>query len=662
MPTTQFVDFETFYDKEYHLRQKGMTYPAFIKDKRFHAFGMAVDDGKGQDWVEGKDVPKWFKAHSKDVIGVHNGFFDFAVMKWHYDFVPAYMIDTLLIANHVLGSARDQSGQRNDLRSLAERLGLEAKGRVEFMRGVRHPTEEQMVALISYAKGDVRLGRQILERLLPEFSNADFEFWLMDHSFRLYLERPLTIDTKKLAEVRGIVEKRQADILKAADVPRPVLASDKQFATYFQSVLAEHNIKVPMKRAAKPRADGTQPLIPALSKGDSAFIKLTEHKNPKVANLVKARLVVRSAATVAARLATMEAYAKMGLGIPVHLIYYGAHTGRFAGGGGFNFQNLTSPDRATEEIERLIANLVRQVITAGEGMVFVPVDAAQIEARVLAWLAGETQVLEAFASGVDLYSDFISDVLEEDIHKPTGKEPPEVKNHLTLMRNVGKVGVLGLGYQMGVDKFLVTLHTKAGKEVAAKVESGEFDKKFAGEVVEGYREKYTKIVDFWYQLERAFHAARIGGVRRLGHLTFRRVGPRAVGIELPSGRTLYYRNIRSEPYKGKANFTGVNGSEREAKNRVEWKHGAGQKIYGGLLAENITQAVSRDILAESILRSEQAGFPVSLHVHDEIVAKTEKARGEEAKEFLIKSLSTPPEWGKGMVLSAEGKVSADLGK
>jgi hypothetical protein len=714
MPRTIIVDFETYYDKDYSLRKAGMSYPQFIRDKRFHVFGMSVDEDGEQYWVPADAIPDWLVSNRDNILVAHNGFFDFAVMAWHYDFIPGYMVDTLLMANHVLGSARDRGGSRNDLGSLAERLGLNPKGRVEFMAGVRHPTEEQMRALIAYAMNDAALARQVLNRLLPQFTNPDFEFWLMDHTIRIYLTKPLRINPEKLKNVKAVVEKRQAELITAASVVakkwgpplaekisisaskleeklvdadedqekllkkeikrlrsvalaikgdvKKILASDKLFPLLLRDIFAGSKVKMPLKRSAKPRKDGTQPMIPALSKSDPAYIALTEHPVDDIANLVKARLVVRSAATVAARLATMQKYLDLGIGIPVHLVYYGAHTGRFSGGGGFNWQNLTNPDRAQDEIDKLIAGMIRDAVEAGDGKVFVEVDAAQIEARVLGWLAEEQDLLQDFAAKVDLYSKFIGGVLSEEIRKPTDaeKKDPAKKDfvkHLLLMRDVGKKAVLGLGYQMGADKFLARLRAD-NRELAKMVDSGAISMEMAKNIVETYRDTYQEIVALWDRLNKAFHRARQGILTKVGPVTFKRVGVAAVACILPSGRALYYRNIRQEQRKtkrpGKPRFDG--------KDEMEWKHGSGQKIYGGLLTENIVQAISRDILVEAVLATEQAGYPVALHVHDSVVGNVAEAKGQEAMDFLVKTLSTPPSWGEGMVLSAEGHFGRSMGK
>jgi DNA polymerase len=239
-----------------------------------------------------------------------------------------------------------------------------------------------------------------------------------------------------------------------------------------------------------------------------------------------------------------------------------------------------------------------------------------------------------------------------------------VAARLKLWRNVGKEAVLGLGFGMGVDKFQQRLRDPKNPEVSKLVENGTLNIDFCGKIVKKYRTMYPEIPDFWYDLNRAFMWAKDGRIVKLGRLKLRKVGRQAVGIVLPSGRQLYYRHIRRERYTGKNEFTAVNGEKRDTrKGEWEWKHGSGQRIYGGLLAENVTQAVARDVLAETIRRAEQErGYEVVLHVHDEIVPRVPEGQGEEALAWAIQSLSTPPEWAPGLPLAAEGHVKRNLGK
>lgn len=651
-PRTIVVDFETYYDSEYTLRGGKLSIPEYIHDIRFFVFGMAVHDGKRKYWVAADEVPQWLADHASDILVAHNGYFDFAIMAWHYQFIPAYMIDTLLLANHVLGSAREAGGGGNGLAALASRLGLSgAKGSVE-MSGVREPSEAQMASLVAYALQDVQLEWEVLNTLLPQVTNQDFELWLLDHTLRIYIEKPLPVDLAKIAKTRVLINTRREERLAAGGVAPSVLSSNKQFGIALSKRLKAAGVTIPMKAGKKGQ-------IIALAKGDAAFLALAEHSCKYVSDLVRARLVERSSTQALARLNTLERNAS--LGIPVHLVYYGAHTGRFSAGGGFNFQNLTNPDRATDPVDREIASSIREAIIAGIGNVFVADDAAQIEARGLAWLAGQQDILDAFASGADLYSAFISEVLGEEIRKPKESDAPDIAKHLKLMRHVGKESVLGLGYQMGVDKFMFTLRSR-NRDVAKLIDAGKITVEMAADIVSHYRKKYTNIVEFWDELNRAFHKARNGIRTRVGFLEFYKVGPQAVGIILPSGRTLFYRNIVAEREEGQRTFLNMRARGQQSKPRIEWRHGSGQKIYGGLLAENVTQAISRDILAEGIFAAEQAGYPVAIHVHDEIVVKVPEEQGQEALDFLNKTLSTPPVWAPGIVLGAEGKIAYSLTK
>lgn len=654
MPRTIVLDFETFYDKEYSLRK--MSYPEYILDTRFTVQVLGVDYGKGkQEFIAPEDIADFLPTLGDAIVVGNNLFFDAGIMAWKYNFRPAYMIDTLFLANHVLGSARD-GGERNDLGTLATRLGLSVnKGDLGFMLGVRVPSPAQLGMLKEYLGNDLTITREILKVLYPQISNVEFELWLADHTLRIYTDKLLPVDRTLVVKTRELITERRIERVTAAGVPNEILSSNQKFAAELTRRMADAKMVMPLKRSPT-----TGKMIPALAKGDAAFLALTESPNEAVRNLVRGRLVERSAAQALARLATLEKFADVG--IPVHLVYYGAHTGRFAASGGFNFQNLTSPARAVDAVDREIATSIRASIVAGDGQVFVASDAAQIEARVLAWLAGEESILEAFAAGADIYSQFISTVLGEEIHKPRGDESESVKHHLGLMRQIGKEAVLGLGYGMGVDKFMFTLRAK-DRNIAKLIDAGKITTKFGAKVVATYREMYPSIVGYWAELNDAFIAAHRGAVREVGPLTFRRLADKGVGITLPSTRQLYYRHLRMEKRTGETTYTDAGGKTKTIEHKgMELKHGNGQRIYGGLLAENITQAIARDILVEGILKVEQAGIPVVLHVHDEIVVRVPEVQGPSALEFLNQALSEAPPWGTGMVLAAEGRISKNLSK
>lgn len=666
-PRMTVVDFETFYDSKgkYSLRTKDMSYPEYIHDKRFsvHCLGVYPDGEEPYIAWGDEGVKAALERHKDDIFVVHNGFFDLGVMAWRYNFHPAYVIDTLLLANHVLGSARDNHGSKNDLASLAVKLGLSIqKGDLSFSDGAKVLDEMQRALMEVYLKKDLLVTRGVVDALLPQVSNPDFELWVADHTLRMYTDRPLPIDMGLVERTRKLVNERLKERRDAAAVEPIVLSSNKQFAEELTRRLEAGGLKLPMKVSPT-----TGERIPALAKGDPGFMALTTCPVQPVVDLVRGRLVERSATQALSRLDKLAFYNSIG-GMRTHLVYYGAHTGRWAAGGGFNLQNLTSPDRATDPVDREIAASIRAAITAGidpdtgEELVFVSADAAQIEARVLAWLANEPAILEAFAAGADIYSQFISGATGEDIRKPKAGDSPELSARLKLWRHVGKESVLGLGFGMGVDKFRVRLSDPKNPAVAKLVESGPLTQEFVAGLVKTYRETYRNIVDFWYDLNRAFMWAKDGRQVKVGKLTLGKAGRQAVYVKLPSGRKLYYRDIRRESYTGKATFTTTKGGERGTRKEFEWKHGGGQRIYGGLLAENVTQAVARDVLAYSIWEMEQAGFPVVVHIHDELVCRVPKSRADEALKSLLRSLSTGPEWTSGLPLAAEGGVKSNLGK
>ena len=128
----------------------------------------------------------------------------------------------------------------------------------------------------------------------------------------------------------------------------------------------------------------------------------------------------------------------------MELKYYGALTGRYSGGGGVNFQNLPK--------EGMIAEL-RTLLIPPAGHKLVVVDAASIEARVLAWLAGDEKLCNAFRNNVDIYSDFASDFYQVEVRKPNASDSLEQTKELKRLRQMGKVAILGLGYGMGPRKF-----------------------------------------------------------------------------------------------------------------------------------------------------------------------------------------------------------------
>lgn len=335
------------------------------------------------------------------------------------------------------------------------------------------------------------------------------------------------------------------------------------------------------------------------------------------------------------------------------LIYAGAErTGRWSGSGiqPQNFPRGTGGKKLDAIFEALqsgkkiknahatLSQALKGFIIGRGGRPLLVGDYSQIECRVLAWLAGQQDLLDVFATGGDPYC-----VMAETVyHYPVNKhDHPEE-------RQLGKAIILGCGYGMGGPKFSGTAHDMYGLEV-------EEDR--AQELVNIYRETYPRIVQFWKKAEKAFRACvqRVNEVK-LGALTFRGDGE-SVSVELPSTRKLYYNRARV-----------VMGSSRDrygqgvityyGKNTMTGKYSGGEHTYGGKLVENITQAVARDVMAEAMQRVESQVLPIILTVHDEVVAECPRSvlDTDKALKTFVTALEQRPVWAQDLPLAVEAAV------
>lgn len=281
-----------------------------------------------------------------------------------------------------------------------------------------------------------------------------------------------------------------------------------------------------------------------------------------------------------------------------------------------------------DDVGGALSRLLRPAIAAPAGTRFLVCDFAGIEARVLAWLAGERELLETFASGGDVYK-----VAAGKIY---GKRPADVTKD---QRQLGKVAVLGLGYGMGAGKFIAT----------AAAYGITLDADFAADVVRIWRGANRRIVNFWYALnDAAIEAVETGEPRRVGRAGFH-VDGRFLFLTLPCGRRLAYCDphvaLEQTPVgeKPQLSYMGINSYTKK------WER---LRTYGGKLAENVTQAVSRDFLVDAMIRLELAGYPVTFHVHDEIVCELPIGQGSIAE--MERVMTELPKWGSGCPLAAEG--------
>lgn len=330
-------------------------------------------------------------------------------------------------------------------------------------------------------------------------------------------------------------------------------------------------------------------------------------------------------------------------------VFFGAHTGRWAGRG-IQTQNLArTPDvdlHAAREAMRgglstirdagldpaeLVGGLVRTAIVPGQGCRLVAADYSSIEARVLAWMAGEVSALRTFAAGEDIYCATASQMYGVPVVK--GGENGR-------FRALGKIAVLGCGYG-------------ASWRALQKMNPGLGEAELR-EVVSKWRASNPSIVAMWSALEAACRTALAStaavygyrlGVASAPSITGRS-GARDLLIQLPSGRVMRYVDARVEPQRS---------GPRAGEPAIHFTDAQGRRVstYGGKLVENVVQATARDLLADALVRAEAAGVRTVFHVHDEIVAEVRDAAEAAA---LVALMEQAPAWATGLPLAAEAEL------
>lgn len=500
---------------------------------------------------------------------------------------------------------------------------------------------EKFEAMYSYCKQDVEVERQAEKRMLM-LTPKERKLWLLDQVIN---ERGILIDinsVNKAIEIINFEKQRLNDEMR--------VVTNNAVATY--------NSLADLKNWLEIICDVKLP--EGLAKGDVSNILRRKDLNPKARQALLIRQEASKSSTAKLNAMILQASQK-DFRIRRAFQYYGAYsTGRWAGRG-IQFQNLPRQYLKFENIldiidilnssktvaqkrdhidmmygqpTNCISECIRSFIIAAPGHRFIDCDWNSIEARMLAWLAGEESVLNIFRTHGKIYEHAASKVYNVDIGKVTKDQ-----------RQIGKVAVLALGYGGGKSAF----------QSMATVYGVKIPDKQAEEIKSSWRAGHTNIVRYWADLENAaMDAVRFPGRVFEAGAKGRQVKYKVVGsflwCQLPSGRAISY------PYPKLEMVTTPWGAEKEGvtymaedANTRKWER---QKTYGGFFAENITQACSRDILAEALFRLEDKGYKTVIHVHDEIVCEVPTNFG--SVEEMAKIMCEIPSWATGLPLAAEG--------
>lgn len=612
---TLVLDFETYFDKDYSLKKMSMV--GYVNDPRFEILGYAFKRNeeeagflKSLDSLFNPSLGHLRRVGEYYTIIMHNAYFDCLVFKKLGIKLP-YVLDTRSMDYHLYA----RRPCKHSLDKLARAFDLGTKGNTkDFTELHADGDPEQLANLAAYAVNDAELEYKLARRLAPYISNPRLELQMMKHTLDLFLDSPIELDTDWATRLQDRMNRKLQRSLAAAQTDSTEVNSPTKLTARLQVL----GVTVPMKRGKKGP-------IPCFAKTDEEYDKLLHHEDPAVRTLMNARQANKTWPTQIKKIETIKKQTQANGGkLPVYLNYYSAGTGRWGGGGGTNLQNLStrSPDR--------VQNLIRTTLKAPDGHVFVVVDAAQIEARGVDWISGQEDYLDLWRSGKDVYKQFASEIYKCPIDTVTKKQ-----------RIGGKTGTLGSGYGMGTERLVDYALNKFKLELTFAEADG---------IVQAYRRTHDKVTAFWNDIERAFKAVlkyRLPKTLADGQLTVAWVpGEDIMYIELPSTRRLYYHHPR---LRSSARGTQITTEDHE-------------KMWGGVLTENIVQAISRDILAENITALERQGLHVCLHVHDEVVLCVPEADADSVLAATVGVFRSVPAWATGWPLDGDGRIMRRYGK
>ena len=685
--TVLHLDFESFSACE--LRDRGLHNYATDPTTGVHCMAFAFDDEPVELWTRGDLFPGRVHSHvlNGGVVYAHNAAFELAI--WNEIVSPAHKIaplnpeqarctmamcyamglpGALENAAPALGLAqrKDAAGKRVMLQLAKPRgfhepenadaiyTGIDRSDSLVPLFWTPETAPEKFEQLYAYCKQDVEVERALHRRLM-ELSESEQRIWQLDYRIN---QRGICVDLESIDKAIALVEQEKRRL-------------DAEMLRVTGGVVGKcTEVQLLVKWI---RSQGVE--IKGLAKAD-VLDALQGDLPPAVEAALRLRKEAAKSST-AKLIAMKERASADGRVRGIHQ-YHGAATGRWAGRG-IQAQNFPRPRPGIGEAETddiishlsehayidmmygptmdAIADSLRGMIVAEPEHDLVAVDFSAIEARVLAWLAGQESVLDIFRTHGKIYEHAAAGIYHVPMEKVTKDQ-----------RQIGKVAVLALGYGGGVGAF-----QSMARVYNVKVPDAE-----AEEIKKAWRDSHPAIVRYWYALEdAAIRALTEGGVQSAGprgrEVKFRKAGS-FLWLQLPSKRVLCYpypelRVVETpwgDPKEALTYMTELDSTTRKKLgNKVLPDPNANGNwcrisTYGGSLAENVTQAAARDLLACAILRIEQRGIKIVMHCHDEIVAEVNS--GSSCVGDIEQLMCELPSWATGLPVSAEGWQRKRYGK
>ena len=605
------LDFETYYEKSgYSLRE--LTTQQYVQSPLFEIIGVAVSvNGSEPRWHSADsllDVSAFLSAYGLEEKGTlcvaHNAMFDGAILEWNLNIKPWRYFCTMMGSRPTVAPYTG----RMSLKDVANYFGAGQKGsEVENVSGMRRHDfdRDSLLRYAAYCITDVKLTWDIFKKLAG--SMPPDEMRILDGTVKKFTRPQLQLDPDVIDAALGkeISDKAAALALTGLEDPSQLMSNPK-----FAQLLKDAGANVPTK-ISPTTGNATY----AFAKSDPEFMRLLQHPAEPIRNLVDARLKHKSTINET-RLKRFKEVAASSpekwLACP--LLYYGAHPGRFSGLDKLNLQNMGRN------------SALRKAIVAPHGYKVVAGDLSQIEARITATLAGQSDLVNAFRhydnideENRDVYCEFGDKVYARTITKEDETE-----------RFVAKTGVLSLGYQSGAQKFYDSMQSFG-------VEG--FTRYDADAVVNTYRNSYPHIVALWQRMEHVIQCMRSGQGFDLGPCQV------LLGhIRLPNDMFLTYPDLTYAAGRNRYRFGN------------EWRD-----LYGGKLTENVVQALARIVMTTAELRIARAGVNAALSVHDELVYVIKEDQVDTFVPALRMALTAPVKWMPQLPVNCEIGVGDNYG-
>lgn len=593
----------------------------------------AYDKEAPRQWLPGQPLPDFVKRPLNFIWVAHNVSFEHAIcvnsLGWQ---VPPWSQweDTMARAGHcALPQGLDRVGK---VLKVPAQYQKDKRGKQLIAllclpnrdTGLRNNDPFLLEEMYEYCGQDV-VSEEFIDRLLPPITGMERKVWELSQKINA---RGIPMDTKNIENANFLYGEIQKTLV--AELEGITGLENTNSSVQFLGWMHEQGHMVPNVQATTLEEYQAENHLSA--ELDRAIeLKILASKTP----LAKYDAMLRTIDRRDDR-------------IRWAMLYYGAGTGRWSGQI-INPQNIPRPTIKDPEgcIEMLkfrdldiirmtygepigcLLSCLRGMIKAGPGNRLIVADLSAIEARILAWMAGQNNVVEVFRGHGKIYEYTASLIYNKDLGDVTKDE-----------RAIGKVGNLALGYQGGVGAYMKM----------AKTYRVEISENAADVIKVNWREANPRIVKFWAKMEEC----AIGAVQQRGAIHQYRgikfvADKNFLKIRLLSGRVLYY-------YKPKIVEGKFGGDQVQVLARGDNSAAFGPKnLYGGLIAENIAQATAADILRHGMLNADEAGYDIVMHVHDEIVAEMPYGKG--SVEELAELMCIVPDWAEGLPLAAAGYES-----